>query len=425
MYELFDINGATFIFSPIKNIKTASLGVFLKIGSRFESKKVKGIAHFLEHMLFKGSNKYSYLKIKREIEGRGGALNAFTSHEITGYYAHFLSKNLPIVLDILVDMVLNPKLKKDDIDKERNVILEEIKMYNDIPSSRAIMLMDRLLWKDHPLGEEVIGYDSTVKKINNRDLREFKNKYYDPSNMVISFSGDYNKEKIVKLLNKKIKKSKKRVKLKTKPPSLGRGVSIKTEKKTLEQSHLCLGFRGSVHLKNKRVIAQIINIILGANMSSRLFEELREKKSLCYEISTEVRKYKDSGAFLIHMGLDKSKITLAIKTILKELNKIKEKQISQKELHRAKDYLVGQLTMTLERPQARMFYLAENKINKGKIQDLDALKKEIDSISATQIMGLSKEIFNFKNIRICCVGNIDQKLDDRIKKALKKGGFYR
>ena len=179
MREVININGTTLLLFPFKTRETASLGVFFRIGSRFESKKVKGIAHFLEHMVFKGSKKYSHRKIKEEIEGRGGSLNAFTSQEMTGYYAHFLNKNLPQTLDILLDMVFNPILSKKDTEKERKVILEEIKMYNDLPTSRASMLFDRLLWKNHPLGEDVIGSVSTVKNTKSSDLAKFKNKYYE------------------------------------------------------------------------------------------------------------------------------------------------------------------------------------------------------------------------------------------------------
>ncbi|NQT28232.1 MAG: insulinase family protein, partial [Candidatus Omnitrophica bacterium] len=239
MHEIININGLDLIFSPFQDIETASLGVFLRGGARFEDRKVKGIAHFLEHMLFKGSLNYSHRQIKREIEGRGGSLNAFTSQEVTAYYANFLNKNLPRVLDILLDMVFNPLLKEREINKERNVILEEIKMYNDLPSSRAGMLLDRLLWKNHPLGEEIIGHVATVKGINRKDLDNFQKKYHTPSNMVISFSGAYSKDKVVDLLTKKIRKTKQRVSLKHFSPSPCQGLEVKCEKKSLEQSHLC------------------------------------------------------------------------------------------------------------------------------------------------------------------------------------------
>lgn len=419
MREVININGTTLLLFPFKTRETASLGVFFRIGSRFESKKVKGIAHFLEHMVFKGSKKYSHRKIKEEIEGRGGSLNAFTSQEMTGYYAHFLNKNLPQTLDILLDMVFNPILSKKDTEKERKVILEEIKMYNDLPTSRASMLFDRLLWKNHPLGEDVIGSVSTVKNTKSSDLAKFKNKYYIPSNTIISFSGAFAKEKVIKLLKEKIRPAKQKVILRSPMPQAFKGLGIACEKRSIEQTHLCLGFRGVSYLDKRRLTLSLINVILGANMSSRLFEELREKKSLCYDISTEARKYKDSGAFLIHIGLDKSKILVAISTIIRELNKIKKKEVPSKELSRAKDYLLGQIAMNSERPQGVMFQMAESYLTLGRTYSFAEIKKKVEAITALEIKRLANDLFKFKNICISCVGNMDDNLPKRLKEALK------
>jgi len=396
----------------------------LRGGARFEERKVKGIAHFLEHMLFKGSRSYSHRQIKREIEGRGGSLNAFTSQEITAYYAHFLNKNLPRALDILLDMVFNPLLKEQEINKEKNVILEEIKMYNDLPSSRAGMLLDRLLWKNHPLGEEIIGYVDTVKGVNRKDLDNFRKKYYIPSNIVISFSGAYNKDKIVDLLAKKIRKTKQKIRLKYSSPSSCQGLEVECEKKSLEQSHLCLGFQSISYQSDKRVIVQLLNVILGANMSSRLFEELREKRSLCYDVSTEVRKYRDSGAFSIHLGLDKSKLTVALSSLLRELERIKRKEVFSRELSRAKDYFLGQVAMSLERPQGRMFYLAESFLTLGKIHNFAQIKEKVEAITPKEIKSLAKDIFKFENMRISFVGNIKDKSEELIRKIAKKGASH-
>jgi len=419
MYQLTNINGATFIFSPFKNIETASLGVFIKIGSRFENKRLRGISHFLEHMVFKGSKNHSYREIKREIEGRGGALNGFTSQETTAYYAHFLSKNLPVSLDILLDMVFSPLLKNNDIAKERNVILEEIKMYNDLPTSRAGSLLDKLIWPDNSLGEEIIGYVPTVSRINRKDLASFRDIYYKPSNLVVSFSGDYNYEKVLNLLREKINKIPQKANLKYTPPRALLGRYIKIENKKIEQTHLCIGFRGVSYLSSQKFVVELISVILGANMSSRLFEEVREKRALCYEISTDARKYRDSGAFVIHAGLNKDKIKVAMASIFKELEKIKEIKVSDKELMRAKDYMLGQIVMGLERPQGRMFYLAETYLSLGKIYSLEEIKEEIKKVTPDEIRDLSRKIFNFNNLCISCVGDVDNKTEKVIGEAIK------
>lgn len=418
MHEITNINGATFVFSPFENIETASFGVFIKVGSRFEASKLRGISHFLEHMVFKGSKNYSYREIKREIEGRGGALNGFTSQETTAYYAHFLNKNTSLTMDILLDMVFSPTLGANDINKERNVILEEIKMYNDLPSSRATSILDKLIWPRHSLGEEIIGDFSTVSSINRKDLMDFNNLYYSPSNIVISCSGNFDQKKIIGLLKERISKSNNSIKPSYILPKALKGLHIKTEKKKIEQTHLCIGFRSISYSNPRRFVAEVLNVILGANMSSRLFEEVREKRALCYEISTDARKYKDSGAFVIHVGLNKHKVRIALSSILKELKKIKDGKVSEKELTRAKDYMLGQLVMSLERPQGRMFYLAENYISTGRIYSLQEIKEEIQNIKADDVRKLAGDIFDFNNMCVSLVGDVNQEAENLIREVV-------
>jgi predicted Zn-dependent peptidase len=420
MYDIVKIGGLTFLFSPFKGLETASLGVFLRIGSRYEKANLKGIAHFLEHILFKGSKNYSYTRIKREIEGRGGSLNGFTSQELTAYYAHFLNKNLRPTLDILMDMIFHPLLKIEDIERERNVILEEIKMYNDLPSSRSVALLEKLLWRDHPLGEDVIGNFSTVKRIKKRELASFKESYYLPYNCVVSCSGDFDKDRIVKLLRKKVREISRKSRLVSSPPLPLRSLHVDTEKKELHQSHLCLGFRSVSYFSKERFVADLINVILGANMSSRLFEEIREKRALCYDISTEARKYKDSGAFIIHLGTDKDKIEVALKAVLRELGRIKNNYVSRGELERAKDFFLGQIIMGMERPQGRMFYLAESYLNLGRIYTLDEIVKEVRKINPSMIKRLANRIFRRHNMCVSCVGDIESDTKKKIKDIVKK-----
>ena len=292
-------------------------------------------------------------------------------------------------------------------------------MYNDLPAQRALSLLEDLIWPGHALGQEVIGYPKTVNSIKSNDLSNFRDNHYTNDSMVISFSGDFPKDKIRSLLEKKIKKSKRSFRPKPKKPSALSGQYVATEKNNLQQAHLCLGFRGMSYLSPKKLTAQLIHVILGANMSSRLFEELREKKSLCYDISTESRKYKDSGAFIIHMGLEEAKVILALKTIIKELKKIKTKPVPFQEISRAKDYLLGQIAMSLEQPQGRMFYTAESYLTQGKIEPFTKIKESLNQISAKKIRDMAKEIFNFKSMAISCVGNIRDGLDESLKKTVE------
>lgn len=413
MHEITKAGKATLIFAPFKDIETASLGIFLRNGARGEEKELKGAAHFLEHLLFKGSKKYSCKKIKQEIEGRGGSLNGFTSQEATGYYAYFLKKNMESALDILSDMVLNPLIKLCDVEKERKVILEEIKMYNDLPGPRAAALLDRILWPGHPLGEEVAGTFQSVAKITRTDLKEFKKKFYVPSQMVISAAGDISRARLNKALGG-IFNLPAGFACETVAPLPLNGLHVSLEQKALEQAHLCIGFRAPSYLHRQRLTAEIISIILGANMSSRLFEELREKRPLCYDVSTEVKKYRDSGAFVVHIGMDKSTLAEALAVILRELKKIAYRPVASDELSRAKDFFTGQVTMALERPQGRMFYNAEMFLQLSRVDEFPAIKKEIELITSREVLSLAREIFDLNNMCISCVGDIEDNLEEKI-----------
>ncbi len=416
MFDVIDIGGAKLIFSRRNGFKTASVGVFINAGARHENKRIKGIAHFLEHMVFKGSKKYSYRAIKRQIEGRGGLLNGFTSQETTAYYSQCLSKNVYKNMDILLDMVFFPSLDPKEMRKERNVVLEEVKMHNDLPSIRAGILLDRLLWEGHPLGEEVIGYMDTIVNIKREDLNQFRHKFYTSRNVIIVCVADCDKDKLAdKIADKLIKANGRSVRFKTHPPLPLARIGISTEEKEINQAHICVGFRGPSYRSKERFAAELLHIVLGANMSSRLFEEIREKRGLCYDVSTEVRKFRDSGAFCIHAGLDANNIIIALKNIFKQIHLVKTKKISASELNRAKDYILGQIIMGMEKPEGRMFYLADSYLALRKIYTQEELVSLIRKINSKDIMLLANRIFDFKKICVSCVSGSVKNAENKIK----------
>jgi len=419
MFDIAEIKGAKLVFSRPKGLKTASVGIFINAGARYENRHLKGVAHFLEHMVFKGSKKYSYRAIKREIEGRGGLLNGFTSQEVTAYYSQCLSKNVYRNMDILLDMAVFPSLDAKEIKKERNVILEEVKMHNDLPHIRAGILLDRLLWRGHPLGEEVIGYLDTIMNIKREDLSQFRHKFYVPHNMIIVCVADCDKHKLIDYITHKLRKvSSRRAQFKMYPPSPLAKIGVSSEEKEINQAHICMGFRGPSYQSRERFAAELLHIILGANMSSRLFEDIREKRGLCYDVSTEVRKFRDSGAFCIHAGLDVSNIIITLKNIFKQLYAVKTKAVSAVELERAKDYMLGQVTMGMEKPSGKMFYFADSYLALKKIYTQEEIESLVRKISSKDIMMLANRIFNFKKVCISCVSghlnNIEEKIKDLI-----------
>jgi len=298
MYERTVLdNGLTLITHDMLDRESIGLGVWVKAGSRFENKNNQGIAHFLEHLIFKGSKKYSCQKIKQSIEGVGGSLNGFTGEEFCCYFVKIPYKYLNLALDILLDMVLNPLLKEEDIQKEKKVVMEEIKLYYDLPQNFVHQLLDELLWPDHPLGRNILGTYETIDRITHDSLFLFKNSHYNPSNIAISACGNLKHKEILEKVKGVFDLSKidKKNKFK-KVPHYSERLSIKISKRDIEQTHLALGFRGLSRNDPRRYILTLLHIILGANMSSRLFNEVREKKALAYDIGTQVQFFLDSGS---------------------------------------------------------------------------------------------------------------------------------
>ncbi len=413
-------SGLTLIFRKFKDTKSISIGLWLRKGARTESLKFKGIAHFLEHLVFKGTKNYSYRKIKEEIEGRGGQLNAFTSQEVICYFAKVLEKNANIALDVLSDMVSFPLLKREDIEKERGVILEEIRMYKDMPSSRVSSILDSLLWENHPLGMDVIGKEETVKRISQLQLRQFKESLYNPSNIVVVICG----RDIPNFFDSAVKKiqslsSKSAYPDKFSKPKIKKGFSFRQEVTSFEQTHISLGFRGFSYFDERRFILELIHIILGGNMSSRLFEAIREKKGLAYEVSTGVKKYKDTGAFIIHCGLEEKNVELAFKIIIKELNRIKKSLVSKSELLRAKDYFLGNFSMGLESTLNSMFYIGESICKLGKVLDYKEIEKKILKVSPQDIKEVSREVFSFDRCKTALVTKRSQSFLSSFRKILE------
>jgi predicted Zn-dependent peptidase len=353
-------NGLRLVTHKMPQRNSAALGIWIGVGGRYEDKPLKGIAHLLEHLSFKGSKKYSGNRIKESIEGLGGSLNAFTSEEFTCYLTRIIAKHLPLALDILADMVLAPLLAEKDLAKEKSVILEEIKMYRDLPQAYVNELLDELLWPNHPLGMSLAGTFESVSSFTRRQVADFQGRFYQPANIVVSVSGDIEHNKVFELLSKKFSQAKAKPGINFKKAKGGqeRPASRFFYKKT-EQSHLAIGYHSYKRNHPDRHSVSLLHIILGANMSSRLFNEVREKKGLAYEIGTQARYFYDTGAFFIHAGVDNRKVIPAVSTILNETRKISQKPVSRDEFLRAREYYTGQLLMSLEDTLDHMLWLGE------------------------------------------------------------------
>jgi predicted Zn-dependent peptidase len=398
-------NGLRIITHSMPKRHSVAVGIWIKVGGRYESEEHKGIAHFLEHLVFKGSKKYSCRKLKESIEGVGGSLNGFTSEEMTCYLAKLPERHLNLGLEILSDMAMNPKLMQEEIDKERTVILEEIKMYKDLPQSYVHELLDELLWPKHALGMPIAGTAESVSRINRENMSSFQKKHYTSSNMVVSVAGNLEHDK----LTKKVRTIFSGVKTK----HIDEFSAVKEEQKLpqfkllakeTEQTHLSLGFHAFKREHPLRHALGLLHVILGANMSSRLFNELREKRGLAYEIGTNIRRFQDTGAFIVHAGIDNHKVEEAIMLILKELEKIKYKLVSTDEFRRAKDFYLGQLTLALEDALDHMLWIGEYTTALDKTYTLEQVIKEVNRVKCQDIQEAAKNIFQESHLNLALIG---------------------
>jgi predicted Zn-dependent peptidase len=411
-------NGLRIISCHMPKMQSAALGLWIKVGGRYESLKNKGVSHYLEHLAFKGSKSYSCRKIKELIEGVGGSLNGFTSEEMTCYLAKFPSRYLDLVLGILADMTINPLLSTADIKKERTVILEEIKMYKDLPQSYVYELLDALLWPGHPLGETITGTSESVGQMKRKELLGFKERHYVSSNIVVSVAGLFAPSRFVSKVQKIFSPLKEKDIRAFPPVREGHvGPQLEVFDKDTEQTHLALGFRSLKREHPLRHALGLLHVILGGNMSSRLFNEVREKRGLAYEIGTQVKRFHDTGAFIVHAGIDNRKVNEAIGLILQELEKIKDKLVSSDEFRRAKDFYVGQLMLALEDTLDHMLWIGESTVTLDKIYTLADIIREVSRVGREDIRSVAKDVLKEESLNLALIGPLKDK-QEKIRRQL-------
>ena len=426
MYELSVLeNGLKVATCNLSQTKSVAVGLWVRTGGRYETKSFSGISHFFEHMVFKGSEKRSCRQIKESIEGVGGMLNGFTSEEVTCFLAKVLHKHLPITLDVLIDMLLNPLLRQADIDKERLVIFEEIKMYLDLPHHLAYDNMQKMLWPDHPLGRNLGGSEKTLKKINRNEIIYYKNKYYNLKNMTICASGNIDHSILIETLSKIFSKTKQKNNMVYRNKGFKSFALEQKEHaanfidKETQQSHLVLGMHAIKRDHALKYALIILHIILGANMSSRLFNQIREKRGLAYEIGTSLKKFEETGAFLVHAGIVRNKIENACALILAEFKKVCSEYVTKRELQRAKEYFSGHLLMSLDDPLDHMLWVGEKVINNRKVIPAHKIIQSIESVTQEDVMRIANLIFQKGNFNLSVVGILDERKKKNLTDLLK------
>lgn len=421
MYKKSELNnGITVVSQAFKDRESVALGIWVNAGGRYEDARIKGAAHFFEHMAFKGSRKYSCTEIKEKIEGVGGALNAFTAEEQTCFFAKVPRKHFAQTFDILADIVFFPNIEKKDLEKERTVILEEIKMYHDLPQHRVMELLDGLLWPDHPLGQNLAGTPDSVGKMGVQDLRTFHQQYYVPSRVVVSVCGAVDHGSVASAVARKLKMVSGQSGRSFVPAKdLQEGPKTAFFRKDIEQMHVALGALG-LHTNHPDLYALgLMNVILGGNMSSRLFNEVREKRGLAYAISSGAKSLHDTGLVMVRAGVDNTKILAAVEVILKELAKIGRNGVSQDELKRAKDYFMGQFLLALEDTMDHMLWIGETVISRDRVKSPSDVVREIKKVKSSDIQRIAREIFNPRRLNLSVVGPLTDAQENELRRQMK------
>jgi len=399
-------DGLRIITVPDESSKAVTVLVLVGTGSKYETGKNNGISHFLEHMLFKGTKKRpNALKIAETLDQVGGMYNAFTSKEVTGYYAKVDASHSYLALDWVSDIFLHSKLETKDIKKERGVILEEFNMILDHPMSYVDDLFEKLLYGDQPAGWEIIGKKDNILRFQRKDFLNYFKDHYSALNTIVCVSGNFNQKLMKAEIEKKFKSIQKHTpQQKIRTTELQKEPRVLVFPKKTDQTHLCLGARSYDLFHPKIDAEEVLSVILGGNMSSRLFTEIREKRGLAYYVRTSSEKYTDSGYLVTKAGIPNNAVEKVVDLILKEYRSIREKGVHQKELKKAKDYLKGSLILSLESSDRKASFYATQEILMGKILTVQEKCAKIDKVKVSDIGEVAREIFQKDHLNLALIG---------------------
>lgn len=400
-------NGIRVVIEELPHLRSVSVGLVVGAGAVCEEKRNMGISHFIEHMMFKGTEKRSAFEIARELDSIGGKLNAFTGKEYTVYYAVVEDRHFKVATDVLSDMFLNSLFKEEEIDLERNVVLEEIKMYEDTPDEQIHDVFASTILQDHSLGNTILGSEITVGGIKRKDIKEYLQKAYTPENLIISVAGNIKKAEAIKFFNKTFKDLSGKSEIKIPPvPEIKKNIRLKSKK--TEQVHLIIGSKGVAQTDEERYTFTLLDNILGGSMSSRLFQEIREKRALAYSIYSFNQGFKGAGIFNIYAGTRKENFEQVIELITQEMAKIKRDGITKDEMERAKEFVKGSMVLGLESSNNRMNYIAKSLFYYDRIIPIDEIFEKIDLVKAEDIVTIANKLFVDKYMNLAVIGDFEE-----------------
>jgi predicted Zn-dependent peptidase len=400
-------NGVRVITEAMPHVRSVAVGVWIDSGSRRETPEQNGISHFIEHMLFKGTTSRSAEDIARSVDSIGGNLDAFTAKEQVCFNTKVLDQHLSHAFDVLADLVLHPMFREEDIEKEKGVILEEIKMEEDSPDYLVHEIFSSNFWKDHPLGKPILGTPQSVKRFDRGMIHDYYAAVYAPANLLVTAAGNLTHERLVALVREHFE---------TLPP--GQPLAPDTvpatharialrNKKALEQVHLCLGVPSYPLPHRERFACYVLNTLLGGGMSSRLFQNIRERQGLAYAVFSELSPYRDTGCLSIYAGTSLESARKVVESITNEFRQLKQQPVTDEELRRAKDHLKGSLMLSLESTASRMSNLARQELYFGHFFSLDALLESIEAVTAEDVQRIAQTFFDTRQIALTILGNLE------------------
>jgi predicted Zn-dependent peptidase len=400
-------NGLTLLTESMPHVRSVAIGVWLKRGSRHERAEETGLSHFIEHMVFKGTRNRSAEVIAAEVDSIGGHMDAFTAKEYASFHLKILDEHLPLAVDILGDIVINPLFDPEEMTKEKKVIFEEINMVEDTPDDLVMELFTEGFWPDHPLGRPILGTKRSVGGFERDDLAAFFRAIYRPTNIVIAAAGNLEHQATADLIRRHFGELGPGGGSRNGEPPHAAFRIITRSKKELEQVHLCLGSPGYPLGHADRYAAYILNTVLGGSMSSRLFQNVREKRGLVYAISSGLTAYSDAGILSVYAGTGLDSIDEVIRLTIEEFRIMKSERLPDVELRRAKDHLKGSLMLSLENTGSRMSHLARHEIYFGRQFSLDELLAAIEAVSTDDVQRVANHVFG-TDPSVCVVGNLNR-----------------
>ena len=400
-------NGLTVITEQMQHIRSASIGVWLQTGSRDEDPEWNGISHFIEHMVFKGTKLRTAEEIARQVDSIGGNMDAFTAKECICFNVKVLDEHVPVALDVLSDLVLNPVFDGSDIARERGVIMEEIKMDEDNPDYLVHEIFTQNFWKDHPLGKPILGTKETVKRFERNAVLDAYAHRFAPGNIIVSAAGNLDHDRFVELVRGHFEHMTPMTNgFHSSTPKISSRIILRN-KKALEQVQLCIGVPAHPIAHEKRHAGYVLNTLLGGGMSSRLFQNIRERQGLAYSIYSDLNPYRDTGCLAVYAGTSLASASKVVQSVVSEFHKLKADPVPEEELSRSKAQLKGSLMLSLESSTSRMSNLARQEMYFDRYYDLDELIARIEAVTAEDLSRLANEFFKPESVAVTALGNLN------------------